>query len=218
MRGVRSPLAAIAATQGEEFRVGWDGAVALAEATHAAGRTVAVANGCFDLLHVGHLSTLEFAAEQADVLIVLVDGDHAVRLLKGPSRPIVAEWQRLTLVAALRCVDWTGLFSGEEQFLEILRSLRPDVLVKGQGTRAPATGVEILHHWGGRLALAPRATAISTTELIERAICSPTLTLRDVPATGSPYEAKADLAARVADLERRLDLEVQYRRELQERG
>src|SRR5881409_301334 len=96
----------------------------------AAGRTIAFANGCFDLLHVGHIRYLEGAAAEADRLIVAVNDDQAVRTLKGPGRPILAAADRAEMVAALRWVDYVVIFS-EPTVGPLLELLTPDVHCKG---------------------------------------------------------------------------------------
>src|SRR5579864_2993566 len=95
-----------------------------------AGRTMAFANGCFDVLHVGHIRYLEDARRQADRLIVAVNDDRSVRALKGPGRPILPESARAELVAALRAVDYVVVF-GEPTVERLLRTLVPDVHCKG---------------------------------------------------------------------------------------
>ena len=94
------------------------------------GQTVVFANGCFDILHVGHVRYLEAARRQGDILIVAVNGDASVRTLKGPGRPILGEAARARLVAALRAVDYVVIFS-EPTVASLLRDLLPDVHAKG---------------------------------------------------------------------------------------
>ena len=96
----------------------------------ADGRTIAFANGCFDLLHVGHIRYLESAAQEADVLVVAVNDDASVATLKGRGQPIMAEGDRAELVAALRCVDYVVLFP-EPTVGPLLEALHPDVHCKG---------------------------------------------------------------------------------------
>src|SRR5712664_1698626 len=96
----------------------------------AAGRTIAFANGCFDLLHVGHVRYLQASAAEADRLIVALNDDRSVEQLKGPGRPILAAEARATLVAALRGVDRVVIFS-ETSVAELLRAIKPDVHCKG---------------------------------------------------------------------------------------
>lgn len=94
------------------------------------GETVALTNGCFDLVHVGHLRSLQFAADFADNLVVAVNGDDSVRQLKGPGRPICPEGDRAELLAGLRCVSAVVVFQ-ELRLTHVIEGLKPDVYVKG---------------------------------------------------------------------------------------
>lgn len=100
------------------------------EALRDAGKTVALANGLFDLLHVGHLRYLEAARARADLLVVAVNADASARALKGPDRPIVPEGERAELVAGFGCVDFVTVFS-DRTAEPLLRAIRPDVHCKG---------------------------------------------------------------------------------------
>jgi rfaE bifunctional protein nucleotidyltransferase chain/domain len=100
------------------------------EKARAAGRTVALANGCFDVLHVGHVRYLEGAASEADLLVVAVNSDESVRAIKGEGRPVQPDRERAELVAALRSVDFVTVFP-ERDVEALLRDLRPDVHCKG---------------------------------------------------------------------------------------
>ena len=95
-----------------------------------AGESVALANGLFDLLHVGHLRYLQGAAAEADLLVVAINSDHSARQLKGPSRPVVPENERAELVAGFACVDYVTVFDELDARL-VLRAVRPDVHCKG---------------------------------------------------------------------------------------
>jgi rfaE bifunctional protein nucleotidyltransferase chain/domain len=106
--------------------VGREALVRAVEAARRAGKSVALANGLFDLLHVGHLRYLEAAAEQADLLVVAVNADASARALKGPGRPVVPEAERAELIAGLACVDLVTVFE-EQDVVPLLRALRPDV-------------------------------------------------------------------------------------------
>ena len=97
---------------------------------HQQGRRIVFTNGCFDLLHIGHLRYLEGARELGDCLVVGINSDASVKQIKGAGRPIIDEGQRSELVAALECVDYVTLFS-EPDPLELIGSVHPDVLVKG---------------------------------------------------------------------------------------
>jgi rfaE bifunctional protein nucleotidyltransferase chain/domain len=146
-------------------------AVQAREQARARGRTVAVANGAFDLLHVGHLRYLEDAkrlAGASGVLIVGVNTDASVRAGKGPSRPLVPQDERAELVAALRCVDLVVLFD-EPTAEALLAALRPDLHVKG--TDYTVEGVPeraLVERLGGRTVIAGDPKDHSTTDLLAR--------------------------------------------------
>ena len=137
-------------------------------ADRAAGRTIAFANGCFDLLHVGHIRYLEAAAAEADRLIVAVNDDQAVRDLKGPGRPILAAADRAEMVAALRCVDYVVIFS-EPTVAPLLDSLTPDVHCKGTDYTAETVPErDIVRGYGGRTAIVGDPKDHSTRDLLRR--------------------------------------------------
>jgi D-glycero-beta-D-manno-heptose 1-phosphate adenylyltransferase len=138
-----------------------------AEAT-AAGRTIALANGVFDLFHVGHLRYLVGAKAEADLLVVAVNGDASTRANKGPGRPIVPEAERAELVAALACVDHVVLFDTKD-VVSVIRLLRPDVQVKGTDY-TPDTIPEAaeVRAYGARVAVAGDPKDHSTTELLAK--------------------------------------------------
>jgi rfaE bifunctional protein nucleotidyltransferase chain/domain len=138
------------------------------EALRAAGKTVVFTNGCFDVLHAGHVGYLAFAREQGDALIVGLNDDESVRGLKGAARPIVPFEQRAEMLLGLRSVDAVVGFaqSTPEELLEIVR---PDVHVKSDQYRAdelPERTVVLQH--GGRIVLAPHRWGTSTTDTIAR--------------------------------------------------
>ena len=134
----------------------------------AAGRTIALANGCFDLLHVGHVRYLEAAAREADVLVVAVNDDASVRALKGADRPILAEADRAELVAALRSVDLVVVFS-EPTVGPLLEALRPDVHCKGTDyTVETVPERAIVKAYGGRTAIVGDPKDHSTRDLLAR--------------------------------------------------
>jgi rfaE bifunctional protein nucleotidyltransferase chain/domain len=105
-------------------------AAALAERLRAAGRRVVLANGCFDLLHVGHIRYLEAARGLGDVLFVGINSDRAVRHLKGPGRPLMPSTERVEILSALRAVDHVVVFDADTAD-ELIRALKPDVHAKG---------------------------------------------------------------------------------------
>jgi rfaE bifunctional protein nucleotidyltransferase chain/domain/rfaE bifunctional protein kinase chain/domain len=143
--------------------------VALAERVRAAGGTVVAAGGCFDLLHPGHLRTLEAARALGDCLIVCLNGDGSVRRLKGAGRPVNPQDDRARLLLGLRCVDAVAIFD-EDTPVEALGRLRPDLFAKGgdyANVAIPEEGV--LAAWGGRVVVLPLVDGRSTTRIIERA-------------------------------------------------
>ena len=137
-------------------------------ADRAAGRTIALANGCFDLLHVGHLRYLQGAAEEADRLVVAVNDDDSVRGLKGQDRPVMPGTDRAELVAALRGVDYVVLFSGPTVG-PLIEALRPDVHCKGTDYAADSVPErDIVRAYGGRIAIVGDPKDHSTRELLRR--------------------------------------------------
>jgi rfaE bifunctional protein nucleotidyltransferase chain/domain len=134
--------------------------------TRAQNLTLALANGVFDLLHVGHLRYLEGARALADRLLVAVNSDASTRAYKGPGRPVIPEAERLELLAALRCVDYLVLFD-EPTVVPIIRALEPDVHVKGTDYTPDSIPerAEVLAY-GGRVAIAGDPKDHSTTELV----------------------------------------------------
>ena len=145
---------------------------AAVRAVHAArrrGLRVVFTNGCFDLLHVGHVRSLEAARRLGDRLIVGVNADAGVRRLKGPGRPIVPARQRAEILAALECVDWVVLFR-ETTPLGLIRALRPDVLAKGgDWSRDAIVGREEVEGWGGRVVRLRQVPGVRTSRLISLA-------------------------------------------------
>jgi rfaE bifunctional protein nucleotidyltransferase chain/domain len=134
----------------------------------AQGRTVALANGCFDVLHVGHVRYLAGARAEADVLVVGVNGDDSVARLKGPGRPLMPAEDRAQLVAALRSVDHVVVFE-EDDVSGLLLALRPDVHCKGTDyTPDTVPERDVVRSYGGRVAIVGDAKNHDTRVLIER--------------------------------------------------
>lgn len=134
----------------------------------AAGRSIALANGCFDLLHVGHIRYLEGAAAEADCLIVAVNDDEAVAALKGSGRPIMASADRAELVAALRMVDYVTTFSGPT-VSRLLETLRPDVHCKGTDYTVDSVPErDVVRAYGGRTAIVGDPKSHSTQAIVQR--------------------------------------------------
>lgn len=143
-----------------------DELVRLAAAERAKGRTLVLANGAFDLLHVGHLRYLLGAKEHGDVLIVAVNSDASVRAAKGQGRPIIPQAERAELVAALRCVDHVLVFD-EPDVRPIIRALKPEVHAKGTDyTEGSVPEREEVHAYGGRVAITGDPKDHSTTALL----------------------------------------------------
>jgi D-beta-D-heptose 7-phosphate kinase / D-beta-D-heptose 1-phosphate adenosyltransferase len=138
-------------------------------AWRAMGQRIVFTNGCYDLLHVGHISLLERARQQGDRLIVAMNSDNSVRQLKGPSRPLIGEQERARVLAALSAIDAVVIFD-ESTPLELVCDIRPDVLVKGGDyTEDTVVGATQVRSWGGRVCLVPLVEGFSTSKLIAKA-------------------------------------------------
>ncbi|MGH7897943.1 MAG: D-glycero-beta-D-manno-heptose 1-phosphate adenylyltransferase [Candidatus Binatia bacterium] len=133
------------------------------------GRTIVFTNGCFDLLHPGHVRTLAAAKRLGDRLVVALNSDESVkRLGKGHDRPILEQNERAEVIAALAAVDYVTIFE-EDTPLEVIKAVAPDVLVKGgDWTPEMVVGAEWVKGQGGRVESAPYHAGVSTTELIRR--------------------------------------------------
>lgn len=146
---------------------------AKANSWRSAGKRVVFTNGCFDLLHSGHLSLLQEAARHGDVLLVAINSDASVRRLKGPDRPLASQSERAALLAALSCVDAVTVFD-EDTPLETLQLVRPQVLVKGQDYRLEdVVGRDLIEREGGRVVLVPLVPEKSTSALVKRIRLAP---------------------------------------------
>lgn len=132
------------------------------------GETVVFTNGCFDVLHVGHVRSLEQARRLGDRLIVAVNGDASMRRIKGPERPIVPARQRAEVIAALGCVDWVTIFADDDP-LALIRHLHPDVLAKG-GEWHPKTivGADDVRSWGGRVVRLRQVPGVRTSKIVAK--------------------------------------------------
>lgn len=138
----------------------------------AKGQRIVFTNGCFDLLHVGHLALFEQAKRRGDCLVVALNSDRSVRALKGPGRPIIPEDARAKIVAALPSVDAVVVFD-EDTPLKLIRAVRPDVLVKGGDySEEEVVGGNEMKTWGGKVALIPTVEGSSTTEILKRAMAT----------------------------------------------
>jgi D-beta-D-heptose 7-phosphate kinase/D-beta-D-heptose 1-phosphate adenosyltransferase len=136
----------------------------------ANGERVVFTNGCFDLIHVGHISVLEQSRRLGDRLIVAINSDESVSCLKGPNRPVVGENERARVLAALASVDAVSIF-GEPTPLELIVATRPDVIVKGGDyNEDTVVGAKEVKSWGGKVAIVPTVEGHSTTRLIQRSL------------------------------------------------
>ncbi|MCA1619151.1 MAG: D-glycero-beta-D-manno-heptose 1-phosphate adenylyltransferase [Acidobacteria bacterium] len=138
------------------------------ERLRAGGRTLVFTNGCFDILHVGHTRYLAEARRLGDALLVAINSDRSVRVLKGAGRPVMNEGERAEVLAALSAVDFVTVFD-EESPRRLIAEVLPDVLVKG-GDYAPSEihGREEVERAGGRVLALPFVEGASTTGIIER--------------------------------------------------
>jgi rfaE bifunctional protein nucleotidyltransferase chain/domain len=142
--------------------------VARVAALRAAGSRLVLTNGCFDLLHVGHVRYLRAARELGDFLAVALNSDSSVRALKGAERPFVPENERAEVLAALACVDAVVVF-GEPTAEALVAALRPEVYVKGDDyTEAALPEAGIVRAYGGTVRLLPASPDLSTTVLVAR--------------------------------------------------
>lgn len=140
------------------------------EALRRQGRKIAFTNGCFDILHVGHVRYLREAKKTADVLILALNSDISVRTIKGEKRPLVPQDERADVVAALESIDYVTLFD-EPTPLELIEYLRPDVLIKGgDWAEENIVGRNAVKSWGGRVVVIPETEGASTTNIIDKVL------------------------------------------------
>jgi rfaE bifunctional protein nucleotidyltransferase chain/domain len=139
----------------------------LIQAEKAKGRSIVLANGCFDLIHVGHIRYLKGAKEQGDVLVVALNSDASVRGLKGPGRPILDQSERLEIIAAFEFVDFVTLFE-EDKVDRVLLELKPHIHVKGSDyTEETVPEKDTVRDYGGRVAIAGGPKVRNTSDLIQ---------------------------------------------------
>ena len=134
------------------------------------GKRIVFTNGCFDILHIGHIRCLEEAKKRGDFLIVALNSDRSIRSIKGPSRPFTPEGERAEVLSALACVDYVVIFD-EPDPLELISSLKPNILVKG-GDWTPETtiGREVVEGTGGKVVIIPQIQGVSTSTIIDRIV------------------------------------------------
>ncbi len=138
------------------------------EALKRKGKKIVFTNGCFDILHIGHTRCLEEAKRLGDTLVVGLNSDRSARSIKGPPRPIIPEAERAEVLSALACVDYVVIFD-EPNPLELIASLKPNILVKG-GDWTPETtvGREVVEKAGGKVVIIPNVRGVSTSGIIHR--------------------------------------------------
>jgi rfaE bifunctional protein nucleotidyltransferase chain/domain len=148
--------------------LGWEALKEEVERHRRRGEKIAFTNGCFDILHVGHVRYLKEARATGDLLVLGLNSDLSVRAIKGEKRPLVPEQERAEVVAALAAVDYVTLFD-EETPLRLIEHLRPDCLVKGADWKEEAVvGRDAVRSWGGRVVLIPFVEGASTTNIVEK--------------------------------------------------
>ena len=144
-------------------------AALLADCLRAQGKKIVFTNGCFDILHAGHISSFRRARELGDVLVVGLNSDASVRRIKGEKRPVIGEKDRAALLLGLETVDYVIIF-GEDTPEGLIREIRPDVLVKGKDweSKQPVAGQRFVESYGGRVAFMQLEEGLSTTSIIEK--------------------------------------------------
>jgi len=150
--------------------VPWENLAAWREAIRASGRKLVVTNGCFDLLHLGHVTYLEAARNEGDALLVGVNSDESTRQLKGPNRPVNSEQDRAAVLAALESVDGICIFN-ERTATRFLAAARPDIYVKGGDYTLETLNQEernTVESAGGKILIIPVVPGKSTTSLLEK--------------------------------------------------
>jgi rfaE bifunctional protein nucleotidyltransferase chain/domain len=131
-------------------------------------KKIVFTNGCFDLIHRGHVNYLQTAKKKGDILVVAINSDASIKQLKGESRPINCQLDRSELIAALESVDYVTIFT-QSTPLEVIKKIKPDVLVKGADWKASdIVGADILKQYGGKIAREKFLSGYSTTKLIEK--------------------------------------------------
>jgi len=134
------------------------------------GKTIVFTNGCFDILHAGHVQYLQEAKKQGDILVIGLNSDRSVSSIKGPKRPIVEEQHRAFVLAGLSCVDYITIFDDPDPFY-LISQLKPHKLVKGADwAECDIVGADLVKKEGGQVARIHLVPNISTTEIIQRIV------------------------------------------------
>ena len=136
----------------------------------ASGKQIVFTNGCFDILHAGHIRYLAAAKSEGDILVVGLNSDISVKAIKGDKRPIIPQDQRAAVLAGLGCVDYVTIFH-EPDPMKLIRALVPDVLIKGEDwAESDIIGADIVTQHGGRVVRASVVPNLSTSQIIEKII------------------------------------------------
>lgn len=142
--------------------------VPILDASRRSGKKVVFTNGCFDIMHAGHVRYLAAAGLEGDLLVVGLNSDASVRLIKGIKRPIVKQDQRAEVLASLECVDYVVLFDTPDP-LTLIQALKPDILVKGADwAEEMIIGGDVVKSQGGSVIRIPLVPEISTTQIVQR--------------------------------------------------
>jgi rfaE bifunctional protein nucleotidyltransferase chain/domain len=132
------------------------------------GKTIVFTNGCFDIIHAGHVRYLREAKNLGDILVLALNSDSSVKAIKGAERPIVPEEERAIVVGSLKSVDYVILFD-EETPLRLIEYLRPHILVKGgDWDEENVVGRDAVRHWGGKVVIIPEVKGASTTNIVDK--------------------------------------------------
>lgn len=130
------------------------------------GKKIVFTNGCFDILHIGHIRYLEKAKSLGDILIVGLNSDSSVQIIKGPLRPIIPQQERAEILSALSCVDYVTIFDEETPY-KLISMILPHILVKGgDWTKETTIGKEVVEREGGEVIILPFVGGVSTTNII----------------------------------------------------
>ena len=141
---------------------------ALCARLRARKQRIVFTNGCFDILHAGHVKYLRKAKALGDILVLGLNSDSSVRRIKGPSRPVVSQQDRAVVVSSLGCVDYVAVF-GEDTPIKVIKAVKPDILVKGADWKAGSiVGADFVHSYGGKAATIPLVKGRSTSDIIRR--------------------------------------------------
>jgi rfaE bifunctional protein nucleotidyltransferase chain/domain len=148
----------------------WEALKKEVERRRGEGKKIAFTNGCFDILHAGHVQYLREARKMGDFLILGLNSDASVRAIKGEKRPLVPQAERAEVVASLTAVDYVAVFDETTPF-RLIEYLKPDCLVKGgDWQEETVVGGDLVRSWGGRVVIVPLTEGISTTNIVEKVL------------------------------------------------